>query len=103
MKFGPHPCPSWPLSTTSPMWVLPSSVSSCDIPRPPRGYWAKLEAGQKVKRTPLPKHDEEGEIKVHVPEPGEVEAKEKARVETEKRENLLPKIEVAETLRGCHR
>jgi hypothetical protein len=75
----------------------------CDIPRPPRGYWAKLEAGQKVKRTPLPKHDEQGEIKVHVPEPGEVEAKEKARVETEKRENLLPKIEVAESLRGCHR
>lgn len=75
----------------------------CDIPRPPRGYWAKLEAGQKVKRTPLPKHEDEGEIKVHVPNPGEVEAKEKARVETEKRENLLPKIEVAETLRGCHR
>lgn len=75
----------------------------CDIPRPPRGYCAKLEAGQEVKRTPLPKHDEEGEIKVHVPEPGEVEAKEKARVETEKRENLLPKIEVAESLRGCHR
>ncbi len=69
------------------------------------GYWARLEAGQKVRRTPLPKHDEEGEIRVHVPEPGEVEAKakEKARVETEKCENLLPKIEVAENLRGCHR
>lgn len=22
----------------------------CDIPRPPRGYWAKLEAGKKVKK-----------------------------------------------------
>lgn len=25
-----------------------------DIPTPPRGYWAKLSAGQVVKRTPLP-------------------------------------------------
>jgi len=24
------------------------------VPTPPRGYWAKLEAGQKVKKTPLP-------------------------------------------------
>ncbi|MEX0331496.1 MAG: hypothetical protein AB3N64_08755 [Puniceicoccaceae bacterium] len=26
-----------------------------DIPRPPRGYWAKLAAGHKLKREPLPK------------------------------------------------
>lgn len=27
------------------------------VPFPPVGYWAKLRAGQKVKRTPLPQHD----------------------------------------------
>ena len=25
-----------------------------EIPRPPRGYWAKLEAGKKVEQAPLP-------------------------------------------------
>lgn len=30
---------------------------SLDIPVPPRGYWAKLRAGQKVKKTPLPPSD----------------------------------------------
>ncbi|MBQ6466606.1 MAG: hypothetical protein IJJ61_01570 [Clostridia bacterium] len=29
---------------------------SLDIPVPPRGYWAKKAAGQKVKKTPLSKH-----------------------------------------------
>ncbi len=55
----------------------------CDIPLPPRGYWAKLEAGQKIKRTPLPTIEEESEIRVHVPDPAEVERKEKARMEAE--------------------
>lgn len=27
-----------------------------EIPRPPRGYWAKLEAGKKVEQAPLPAH-----------------------------------------------
>ena len=30
---------------------------SMDIPVPPRGYWAKKRAGQKVKKEPLPKTD----------------------------------------------
>ena len=30
---------------------------SMDIPVPPRGYWAKLRAGQKVEKTPLPETD----------------------------------------------
>lgn len=28
--------------------------SQLDVPRPPRGYWAKLAAGKKVKQPPLP-------------------------------------------------
>lgn len=75
----------------------------CDVPRPPRGYWARIEAGQKVKRTPLSRSNENGEIKVHIPDPEEVDAMEKAKVTTEKRESLIPKIEIAETLRGCHK
>ncbi|MBU9224709.1 hypothetical protein [Burkholderia multivorans] len=27
------------------------------VPLPPLGYWAKLRAGQKVERTPMPRHD----------------------------------------------
>jgi hypothetical protein len=30
-----------------------------NIPRPPRGYWAKIEAGQSVKRPPLPPSQEQ--------------------------------------------
>ncbi len=30
-----------------------------NIPRPPRGYWAKIEAGKRVKREPLPPTHEE--------------------------------------------
>jgi hypothetical protein len=73
-----------------------------NIPLPPRGYWAKLEAGQKIQRTPLPTLEEEGEIIFHVPDPAEMAMKAKARMEVEKHEAQLPKIEVAETLRGCH-
>ena len=75
----------------------------CDIPTPPRGYWAKLEAGKKVKKTPLPKHEEESEIRVYVPEPGEVMATEKCKSEAEEASAALPPIEIGDNLRGCHR
>ena len=29
-----------------------------NVPRPPRGYWAQKQAGQRVKQTPLPKGDD---------------------------------------------
>jgi hypothetical protein len=35
---------------------------SMDIPVPPRGYWAKKRAGQKVQKTPLPKTDKRSTI-----------------------------------------
>lgn len=35
---------------------------SMDIPVPPRGYWAKKRAGQKVKQTPLPQTDKRSTI-----------------------------------------
>lgn len=36
-----------------------------DIPRPPRGYWAKLKAGQTPERTPLPTRDGPTKIVFH--------------------------------------
>jgi hypothetical protein len=34
---------------------LAKACKAADIPRPPRGHWAKLAAGKKTTRTPLPK------------------------------------------------
>jgi hypothetical protein len=34
--------------------ALAKICKKLDIPRPPRGYWARKEAGKKVKQTPLP-------------------------------------------------
>jgi len=34
---------------------LAKACKRYDIPRPPRGYWARLAAGQQVPKTPLPK------------------------------------------------
>lgn len=56
---------------TEPMAVLAPKLGLSDvglkktcarlkIPSPPRGYWAKLAAGQKLRRTPLPKLPEKG-------------------------------------------
>jgi hypothetical protein len=56
---------------TEPMSVLAPKLGLSDvglkktcarlkIPSPPRGYWARLAAGQKVRRTPLPKLPEKG-------------------------------------------
>ncbi len=33
-----------------------------DIPLPPRGHWAKLEAGQEIKATPLPNPENDHQI-----------------------------------------
>jgi len=38
-----------------------------EIPKPPRGYWAKISAGVKLKKTPLPKASAECELVVTLP------------------------------------
>ena len=35
-----------------------------DIPRPPLGYWARLAAGQRLKKTPLPRPDDKSIITI---------------------------------------
>lgn len=74
----------------------------CNIPLPPRGYWAKLEAGQKIERTPLPSSEVDRDITFHVPVPEEIAMKEKTRIEAQQLEAQVPEINLADTLRGCH-
>lgn len=99
---------SQPVCTLAPKYNL-SDVgfaklcTRCDIPRPPRGYWAKLQAGKKVKRTPLPVLEDEPVIRVYVPEPGEVKANDEVHSEVDAVTAGLPVIEVAGNLRGAHR
>lgn len=76
-----------------------------DIPRPPRGYWAKKEFGQSPPQIPLPKSDGDCEIEMLDPSvraaqspplPNEVLQTLKRETEAEAR------INVAESLRGAH-
>lgn len=76
-----------------------------DIPRPPRGYWAKKEFGKAPPPTPLPKKDDDCEIVLRDPDsckiasPALRQAVEKDAGIEERKE--VP-IAVAETLRGAH-
>jgi hypothetical protein len=76
-----------------------------DIPRPPRGYWAKLQFGQEPPQTPLPPITEDHEIELR----DGADAENPATSERAELEQLVAgqqikdaRIEVAETLRGAH-
>lgn len=43
--------------------AIAKRCSKLNIPRPPRGYWAKVEAGRRPKRPPLPPAPEQAFIK----------------------------------------
>ncbi len=36
-----------------------------NIPRPPRGYWARIQSGQKIDKTPLPERKKDWTIKIY--------------------------------------
>jgi hypothetical protein len=67
-----------------------------DIPRPPRGHWARLQFGKASPQTPLPRPDEDYEITMQEPPPLRQPAEKVG----------LPKpvepITVGETLRNAH-
>lgn len=70
-----------------------------EIPNPPRGYWAKLQHGKRIRRTPLPKPEYNPEIIIRevatVPRDPEVKREiEKAHVKDH--------IPIPEDLRGAH-
>lgn len=76
------------------------------IPKPPRGYWARKEAGQSVGQTPLPDVEEaDVEIVIFAPEEGRLEnsglRKEVDRL-TDEESSAETTIEVAKNLRGAH-
>ena len=65
------------------------------IPRPPRGYWAKKQAGQTPRQIPLPDPSNNSVIELRVHNMNQPEAPERTKVDR-------PQIKVAESLRGCH-
>ncbi|QDU09614.1 hypothetical protein [Gimesia aquarii] len=78
-----------------------------DIPRPPRGYWAKKEVGKAPAQTPLPPGDDnDDQVIVAFVEPEQYEKSglseeiQKSETEEEKPEK---EIEVAKSLRGAHK
>jgi hypothetical protein len=79
--------------------------SRFEIPVPPRGYWAKLAAGKRVTRIPLPtaKSDVPSEILIQPsPESPEAALSEKVRSEVTAVLENRQQIQVPETLRSPH-
>lgn len=76
-----------------------------DIPRPARGYWARKQAGQSPRQTPLPNPDEDYEIPMRDPDPlagSPTGVNEELQKELQKGCNDDSPIVVAETMRGAH-
>jgi len=73
-----------------------------NIPVPPRGYWAKKQAGHEPSKVPLPDPDNDYQIEVHVPmEPTSSSPAVRDAVAREEAKEIP--IEVAKTLRGAHK
>ena len=71
-----------------------------DIPRPPRGHWARIKSGQKVPKTPFPKRKDDPIISIHVKPPDtKIIAKKK---EVTYRRPSIPEIVVPEVLKEPH-
>ena len=75
-----------------------------NIPRPPRGYWAKTKAGLVTKRTPLPCPQNNHKIEIRPYEPAiEMPAIRKAKeAKMSEIENSKLRITVSDTLRSAH-
>ena len=71
-----------------------------DIPRPPRGYWARKQSGQKVPRTPLPKR-KDGPIKIYV-RPFDSREQDTADNKDIPERRAIPNIVVPEVLKDPH-
>jgi len=71
------------------------------IPRPPRGHWARIQAGQKIPRTPLPKGADNPVIRINTRPPG---SNQKRIVDHEPafKRYTIPEIVVPEVLKEPH-
>lgn len=77
-----------------------------DIPKPPRGYWARVEHGQTPSQTPLPERDQDDEIPLRelsngADSPSGLQEDVKRLVAAEKREDM--RITIGDSLRGSHK
>jgi hypothetical protein len=71
-----------------------------NVPKPPRGYWAKLEHGHQPTKAPLPDPDDDGEVLFYDPTQNSADDVVQETVAAEIKDD--PQIEVAATLRGAH-
>lgn len=72
-----------------------------DIPRPPRGYWARVEHGQKPRQAKLPNPEQDATVEINVAETKRLDPDVQAQVDL-----LLGKlgpVPVMDDLRGAHR
>lgn len=72
-----------------------------DIPRPPRGYWARVASGQRVSRTPMPNPKNDQKIKIK-PSCGNSVYNGTHLQHQENQELGIPDIGVAQSLRSPH-
>ena len=72
-----------------------------EIPRPPRGYWAKVEHGQKPRRAKLPNPEQDATVKIHETEKNRLDPEIQDQVDA-LLEQLGP-VPVRDNLRGAHR
>ena len=72
-----------------------------EIPRPPRGYWAKVEHGQKPRRAKLPNPEQDATVEIHETEKKRLDPEIQDQVDA-LLERLGP-VPVRDNLRGAHR
>jgi len=72
-----------------------------NIPRPPRGYWARKQSGQKIPRTPLPKEKDGSIIKIYV-RPFDAREKDVTEKKAISERRAIPNIVVPEVLKDPH-
>ena len=72
-----------------------------NIPRPPRGYWARKRSGRKVPKTPLPKEKDDPVIKIYV-RPLDLKEKDVTEKKAISEKRAIPSIVVPEVLNDPH-
>jgi hypothetical protein len=72
-----------------------------DIPRPPRGYWARIQSGQNVPKTPLPKRKDDPIINIHI-RPSDTKVKNVLNKEVIQQRRSISEIVVPELLKEPH-
>lgn len=78
--------------------ALHKACKRLNVPMPPRGYWAKVQAGQTLEKTPLHKADGPKIIIRHIAQKSVVDA---STTEVPERFSFLPEEEKAKAIQVC--